>query len=334
MMRMVLISMCLASVVSAGPLDGLLDSNPVGHRTLSAIDYIRYAPTEEILSGTFEPAFSGTSAPFVERVREHLATIHPGVDWTTHEKFTSSPGVLWYLLNGKADIGISSWPMTSAEREEFVRRFGYPLLEARVALDALQVVVHRDNTLPSITVPQLDAIFGTELRAGATEVIRDWGDLGGTTSGEIHPYCGSLHYGTSLFFQRAVLEDGPWSDAVRTTGDATDGPEERIAGDPLGIGFCNFAPRGDSIRVLPVARQTAERAVLPLPEHIYGEEYPLVRFFYVYVNARSVAEIPPVQREFLRYLLSFEGQYEVAKASSLPLDIPMIQRARKRLGLD
>ena len=71
----------------------------------------------------------------------------------------------------------------------------------------------------------------------------------------------------------------------------------------------------------------------PLPAPIYGEEYPLTRFFTVYVNAPDVQDLPPETREFLNYLLSFEGQTEIAKTGSLPLDRTMLLRARKRLGL-
>jgi ABC-type phosphate transport system substrate-binding protein len=85
--------------------------------------------------------------------------------------------------------------------------------------------------------------------------------------------------------------------------------------------------------VLAIARQTEEQPYPPLPSHIYGEEYPLIRFFTVYVNTPSVENLPNETREFLNYLLSYEGQTEVARSSSLPLDRTMLLRSRKRLGL-
>ena len=53
----------------------------------------------------------------------------------------------------------------------------------------------------------------------------------------------------------------------------------------------------------------------------------------MYVNAPAVQDLPPEIREFLNYLLSFEGQMEIARTGSLPLDRTMLLRARKRLGL-
>ena len=310
----------------------LAQSNPLGHQTLSAPDYLRFVPSAEHLAGKFIPAYSGTSELFLQGVLEQLAQIHPGVAWTRHRQFDSSDGVIGLILSGEADLGISSIPMTSAQREAFTRRFGYPVLEARVALDALQILVHPSNPLDRLTVPQLDAIYGSELRAGALKPIRTWDEAGWSGRGDIHAFAGWLHYGTSKFFQETVLEGGPWREHL---GDLPEVqlPEPEIAGDPQAIAFSNYRPRDARVKVLAIARQTEETPYPPLPAHIYGEEYPLVRFFTVYVNAPAVEDLPAATREFLNYLLSYEGQTEVAKTGSLPLDRTMLLRARKRLGL-
>ena len=310
----------------------LEQTNPLGHQTLSSPDYLHFVPSQEMLSGSFVPAYSGTSELFVKGVLKKLAQIHPGVAWTPKRQFDSSDGVIERMLSGEAEIGISSIPMTSAQREAFTRRFGYPVLEARVALDALQVLVHPNNPVESLTVPQLDAIYGSELRAGAQKIIRTWDEIGWPGGSKIHAYAGWLHYGTSKFFQETVLEDGPWRDDIRTLG-VIQLPETTIAQNPHSIVFSNFRPRDSRVNVLAIARQTEEPAFPPLPAHIYGEEYPLVRFFYVYANAPEVQDLPAETREFINYLLSFEGQTEVAKTGSLPLDQTMLLRARKRLGL-
>ena len=239
------------------------------------------------------------------------------------------------MLSGEAELAVSSIPMTSAQREDFTRRFGYPVLEARVALDALQILVHPDNPVESLTLPQLDAIYGSELRAGALKTIRTWDEAGaaGWGAGQpIHAYAGWLHYGTSKFFKETVLVDGPWREDILTLPEVQ-APENVLAADPQAIAFSNYRPRDGRVKALAIARQTDEPAYPPLPAHIYGEEYPLTRFFYVYANAPAVADLPAATREFLNYLLSFEGQTEIAQTGSLPLDRTMLLRARKRLGL-
>jgi len=310
-------------------------SNPVGRQMLSADDYLHYTPSQERLTGRFVTAYSGTSALWLEAVLGKLAQQHPSANWTSKEHFYASPGVLQVVSEGLVRVGVSSWPMTSAQREEFVRRFGYPVLEARVALDAIQILAHPDNPIEQITVPQLDAIYGTELRAGELKPIHRWDQLGVSAWGaaDIKAYACTLYYGTSQFFQEAVLVGGPWREGLPVLGDVSTTPEYLVAQNPRSLAYSNYRPRGDGVKVLPVARQTGERAFAPLPRHIYSEEYPLTRFFYVYVNAPSVKDVPPEIREFLNYVLSFEGQYEVARSGSLPLDRTMLLRARKRMGL-
>ena len=310
----------------------LAQANPIGHQTLSAPDYLRFVPCPEPLAGSFVPSYSGTSELFLQGVLGELAQIHPGVAWSRESQFTCSEGVLELLLDGSANLGISSIPMTSAQREDFTRRFGYPVLEARIALDAVQILVHPDNPIESLTVPQLDAIYGSELRAGALKTVRTWDEAGWSGGGAIHAYAGWLHYGTSKFFQEAVLEGGPWRKDLQILNEVQI-PEPDVARDSDAIAFSNYRPRDDRVKVLAIARQTDEIPYPPLPRHIYGEEYPLVRFFYVYANAAFVEDLPPVTREFLNYILSYEGQAEIAKTGSLPLDRTMLLRARKRLEL-
>ncbi len=338
-MKQILLTVLLSILVtgfSAGAAPNTLEqSNPLGYQMLSVEDYLHFSPCKEALSGPFSLAYSGTSEAFVHGVLERLSAAHSTVAWEKNNPFDCSSGVIRMLLSGKADLGISSIPMTSAQREAFVRRFGYPILEARVALDALQILVHPSNPVDSLTVPQLDAIYGSELRAGLLSPIRTWEEAGASGWGAGKPilaYAGWLHYGTSKFFRESVLEGGPWREDIQTLG-VIQRPEPNIADDPTAIVFSNYRPRDSRVKVLAIARQTEEQPYPPLPAHIYGEEYPLTRFFTVYVNAPDVEDLPNETREFLNYLLSYEGQTEIAKTSSLPLDRTMLLRARKRLGL-
>lgn len=318
------------------PLEFLEKRNPVGYQTLGTLQYPRYHAATGTLAGKFELYFSGTTHPFLQNVMRHLRVYHPGADWQLPNWSRTSPHVLNCLLDGETRLGLCSRPMTSAQREEFTRRFGHPVREARIALDALQILAHPGNPLAEITLPQLDAIYGTELRAGAQQLLRTWDQLGLADWGgqqAILAYGGWPHYGTSRFFQDAVLMGGPFRADLKTVGDISYDPETVIAREPYAISFCTFMPRGNEVKVLAVARQSGEPAYPPLPAHIYGEEYPLVRYFYVYANAGEIGQLPPETREFLNYLLSYEGQADVAGAGCLPLDARMVARARKLLGL-
>jgi len=64
---------------------------------------------------------------------------------------------------------------------------------------------------------------------------------------------------------------------------------------------------------------------------VYSGEYPLARFLYVYVNKPPDGELDALTLEFLRYVLSTQGQRIVVKDGYLPLTAPMVERERAKL---
>ncbi len=300
--------------------------------TFPALESVRFIPPAESLSGTLSISYSGTSELFLERMFAKLKGVQPGVRWHNETMFTHSGGVVNFLLQRKTPLGVTSGPMRSADKEQYIRDNGYPLLEARIAVDALQILVHPSNPLERITVPQLDAIFGKELRAGELKPITQWSQLTAdawAVGRPIASHAGWLHYGTSRFFKQMVLEDGAWKDNLETIG-VVQHPEMYLAGNENAICFSNFKPRDGTLKILSVARQSRETAYPPLPEYIYNEDYPLVRFFYVYVDVPALTD---VEFTFLDYLLSYEGQQEIAATGSMPLDLRLLLRGRTQLGL-
>lgn len=299
---------------------------------LETLDAVRYVPSPTPLSGTLQISYSGTSELFLESIFKKLSAVQPRVVWKNRELFTYSEGVVHHLLSGSTPLGITSIQMRSADKEQFIRDNGYPLLEARIAVDALQILVHPSNPIKQITMPQLDAIFGRELRAGAEEPIHTWDQLLSDAWAQqrpIQPFAGWLHYGTSKFFKRAVLEDGDWKENIDTIG-IVQHPERYLADNPNAICFSNFRPRDGRLKVIAVAKQSRETAYPPLPEYIYEEQYPLTRFFYAYLNVPNLTDI---EFEFMDYLLSYEGQQEIAASGSMPLDLRLLLRARRQVGL-
>ena len=120
---------------------------------------------------------------------------------------TSSDGVYENLLKNECALGFMSLPMSSAEKENFFRTHGYPIVELRFAHDALEILVNARNPIRAITVPQLDAVYGRELRAGAPAAITAWSALGGGAQA-IKVYSGQLNWGTTRTFQQLVLKGG------------------------------------------------------------------------------------------------------------------------------
>jgi phosphate transport system substrate-binding protein len=71
---------------------------------------------------------------------------------------------------------------------------------------------------------------------------------------------------------------------------------------------------------------------VPSKETFQDRSYPLVRSLYFYVNRKPGTAIDPKLREFLRYVLSREGQEAIVKHDSyLPLPPDMAAQQAKRL---
>jgi len=59
--------------------------------------------------------------------------------------------------------------------------------------------------------------------------------------------------------------------------------------------------------------------VEPSYENCVNGEYPLARFLYVYVNKKPGTALDPLTSEFLKFVLSKEGQEVVVKDGYFPL---------------
>jgi phosphate transport system substrate-binding protein len=78
----------------------------------------------------------------------------------------------------------------------------------------------------------------------------------------------------------------------------------------------------------------AESEAIPATaEHAYTGDYPLSRFLYVYVNARPDSELEPLQREFIRYVFSQEGQAEVVKDGYYPVTADIARETLEAVGI-
>ncbi|MFM7042870.1 MAG: hypothetical protein ACKO35_11910, partial [Planctomycetaceae bacterium] len=75
-------------------------------------------------------------------------------------------------------------------------------------------------------------------------------------------------------------------------------------------------------------------AVVPSAEAAYAGDYPLARFLYLSLNRAPNTALDPLRREFLRYVLSAEGQAEVRKDGYLPVTAEVARQALADVGID
>jgi len=239
------------------------------------------------------------------------------------------------LTEGTCSFAPMSRNWKPSEIDEFKAKHGYPPTVVPSAIDMLVVFVHRDNPLASLSLEQVDAIFSKNRKGGAADDIRTWGDLG--LEGEwrdkpISLYGRNSTSGTYGYFKEFALFKGDFKTTVKEQ-PGSSAVVQAVASDKFGMGYSGIGYMTPNVRPLPLAPAGGGKAVAPVPAAAYSGDYPLSRFLYLSVNRRPGTELDPLRREFLRYVLSRDGQGNVAKDGYLPVTAAVAAEALAELGI-
>ena len=86
------------------------------------------------------------------------------------------------------------------------------------------------------------------------------------------------------------------------------------------------------IKVIAVAPREGGAYVMPSKESFQDRTYPLVRSIYIFLNRPPGKPLDPKLKEFLRYVLSREGQETVEmNGSYLPLSAAVVREQLQKL---
>ncbi len=233
------------------------------------------------------------------------------------------------LIEGRSHVATVAREMLPNEEQAFIGKFGYPATAFRVATGSVGslgktatsvILVDQDNPIEGLTLAQLDAIYSTSRKRGYRKVST-WGDLGlggDWANRPIHLYGLEPPNGIESYFQMAVLQGGDYKDGIEFvkgeghthafTVAALD-----MANNPGGLTYAMLVNATPNTRVVPLARNAGEPFIMPTTDTVYHHEYPLSRYIYIYVNQAPGSKLSPDIREFLRAVLSYQGQSAVAK---------------------
>ncbi len=237
------------------------------------------------------------------------------------------------LTEGTSNFGPMSRRMKDKEIEAFEKRHGYKPTAIRVALDALAVYVHKDNPIESMSIPQVDAVFSVTRRCGAPRAIDVWGDLGLTGSWANRPiqlYGRNSVSGTYGYFKQVALCSGDFRDTVNEQpGSAS--VVQAVTSSLNAIGYSGIGYRTSGVRAVPIATGDGSPPVEATAEAALSGDYPLARYLYIYVNRKPGTPLAPLEREFLRLVLSRQGQQIVLKDGYIPLTARVVERELRKL---
>jgi phosphate transport system substrate-binding protein len=289
------------------------------------------ARADEALAGTLTSVGSDTAGTLVARWAGAFHARHPLARIQAQAPGSASAPIA--LIEGAADLGPMSRPMTAAEEQAFSARFGYAPTRIVVAHDAIAVFVHPDNPLERITLAGLDSIYSSTHACGDPD-RRRWGDVDGLAQPPrerpilaIGRDSGS---GTHELFRALVLCGGRYRpEVVAWPGNGA--VVAGVAGNRNAIGYAGAGYVNGLVRTLAIARGDRSEAVLPDARSIASGAYPLARTIAIYVNRRPGQALAPLPRAFIEYILSDDGQQLVRDEGFVPLDAEEARRQRESL---
>lgn len=290
-----------------------------------------YRPTAGV-SGSLKSIGSDTMNNAMTFWAEGFRRIYPNIAIEIEGKgSTTAPPA---LIEGTAHFGPMSRPMKGNEIDAFERRFGYKPTEIATGIDMLAVFVHKDNPIAALTLQQVDAIFSKGRKGGLDRDIRTWGDLGlggDWANKPISLYGRNSASGTYGFFKEHALFRGDFKDSVKEQ-PGSSSVVQGVASDRYAIGYSGIGYKTADVRAVPLALDARSLPVPAVPQKAYTGEYPLARFLLVYVNKKPGVPMDPLRGEFLRYVLSRQGQMDVLKDGYHPLTAKLVERELHKLG--
>lgn len=323
---------------------------PAGARAAESI--APYQP-ESIVSGTIRIWGDRAVQSVMAAWEAGFMKYHPQIAFDTRLSGTDT-GIAG-LYAGVADLAIMGRAVSPVETMAFAWVLKYKPLGIEVmtgGLDApkmrttFAILVHRDNPLSKITLAQLDAILGCERRRGLGP-IRTWGDLG--LSGEwadkpIHAYSYDVETASGAFIQEVVLKSSPkwnwealkeYKTVEKPDGSAYDAGRQiadALAKDRYGIGVSHLSFLKGGLKPVAVAAVAGGPYYEPTRENLISRNYPLVRAVSAVINRAPGRPVDPKAKEFLRYVLSREGQDAVIReGEGLPLSAKKVREELAKL---
>lgn len=276
---------------------------------------------EKVLRGRLRSVGSDTMDKLMELWAEGFKKYHPQMRFYHQGKGSSTAPPA--LMEGQSEFGPMSRKIKDKEVDQFKTKFGYEPLQFPVAVDALAVYVHPSNPIAEkgLNFQQLDAIFGSSRKRGASENIVTWGQLGLTgewANAPIHVYSRNSASGTYGVFKDLVLQKGDY----KTTNKELVGSAEVVAAvvnDPYGIGYSGIGYKVPNVATPPLCENPGGTMRPPTEEYASNGEYPLARSLFLTINHKPGTPANDLHREFMKYVYSAEGQALVTKDGFFPV---------------
>jgi phosphate transport system substrate-binding protein len=282
------------------------------------------------ISGNLSSVGSDTLANLMTMWAEEFNREYPNVNIQIQAAGSSTAPPA--LTEGTANLGPMSREMKDDELAAFEDKYGYKPTAVPVAIDALAVMVNKDNPIKGLTIPQVDAIFSSTRKCGHEASIENWGDAGVSAwkAKTIQLYGRNSVSGTYGYFKENALCKGDFKSNVNEQpGSAS--VVQSVTSSVNGVGYSGMGYSTSGVKMVALAKKAGEPFVEATPENALSGKYPLTRYLYVYVNKKPNTPLAPLDYEFLKLVLSQTGQQVVIKDGYIPLPAKVVEKALTEL---
>jgi phosphate transport system substrate-binding protein len=283
-----------------------------------------YVPRKEKLSGNFKGAASDVMVVLAQGWFQKFKTYYPDVTFTISPPYAGSLGAV-ELVKGDLDFVFVSRELKPDDVTGFKAKYGYNPLSVPVsggsyrhfgALDAVAFFVHKDNPIEKLTFEQLDAMYSKTRHRGSKQ-IDTWGQLGLTGEWADKPiklYGIKPWNGFEEFVRQRVLsvgdKRGEWRDDISFE-KVVFPMAKHMAEDRYGIGYSGVAYFDQPVKVIAVSEGKGKTYEPATYEAVALATYPLSRLTFFNLNKAPGKPLDPAMEEFLKFILSREGQQVV-----------------------
>jgi len=254
----------------------------------------------------------------VERFNALYSKTHPGTTFAVDLKGTSSAAPL--LTFGKTLFAAMGRAMNPIEAVPYKKIVGRDVLEIRVAhtsddvalhlATSLAVYVNRANPLTQLSGRQIARMLSIGNPDGD---LSTWGQLGLTgawAKRPIHPYGTPSYSGFGDYMQDEHLAHRALALRHEELGN-TEAILQQVGIDPAGIGVAAIGLENAHLRQLAIVGADGKVTTGTTAE-VTGRTYPYGRALYFYVRRLPGQPVDPLVKEYLRLVLSRDGQAIIA----------------------
>ena len=113
--------------------------------------------------------------------------------------------------------------------------------------------------------------------------------------------------GTYGYFKKKALCKGDFKSTVNEQpGSAS--VVQSVSSSLNGIGYSGIGYKTSGVKAVPISKKADGEKIAATSENAISGDYPLARFLYVYVNKAPGKPLSPLESEFIRMVLSTQGQ--------------------------